>query len=86
MSTYKIEIQSQFELSAMSSSVPRFLLFFALCGLASTAVAQDVRADTPTESSVGTVGKDADPPDGSDGEPPATRWRGCEAGKRPGPG
>ena len=57
----------------MSSSVPRFLLLFALCGLASTAVAQDVLADTPTESSVGTVGKDADPPDGSDGEPTATR-------------
>ena len=57
----------------MSSSVPRFLLLFALCGLASTAVAQDVPADTPTESSVGTVGKDAGPPDGSDGEPTATR-------------
>ena len=57
----------------MSSSVPRFLLLFALCGLASTAVAQDVLADTATESSVGTVGKDADPPDGPDGEPTATR-------------
>ena len=57
----------------MSSSLPRFLLLLVLCGLASTAVAQEVPADTPTGLSVGTLGTNADPPDAPDGEPTATR-------------
>ena len=57
----------------MFVGLKRFLLIIAVCGLAASAGAQEVPADTPTESSVGTVWKDADPPDAPDGEPTATR-------------
>ena len=52
----------------MCSSLSRFLLLLALCGLAATAVAQQVPADTPREPSGGAVGADADGPDAGTGE------------------
>ena len=45
-----------------------FLSIIAVCGVAGTAGAQAVPGDTPTESAVGTFGKDADPSDVPDGE------------------
>ena len=51
----------------MCSSLSRFLMLLALCGLAATAVAQQVPADTPLEPSGGAVGADADGPDAGAG-------------------
>ena len=56
----------------MSVSLPPFLLLLALCGLASTAVAQEVTGDTPPEPSGGAVGADADASDPGAGESTAT--------------